>query len=264
MEGEILVVKICWSERRESYSLERRQFRRKIVNCTTFCRKNFFREFANITIANCWKLRSERNHPDDERSTNWFHSSRFYELNKLFKWSNHSLCCCCGLSWVNKPIVGSLSACPSSSSLGWWDVFCLTIISPSDPTKWDGTCGLFDDVKADLRLLSALRHKVISYDNSKMENLFATVVGNTFSANHLLLEVTTVFCVHQHQIQEISHRKLFIYITHRWSEIIAGQKHPDWYAFTYKIRTKLEEKCNSICDSTNLLRELRPLFRTWL
>lgn len=93
-------------------------------------------------------------------------------------WVSHKLPCS-GLSSWNKPTdfsveppfwLSSFWLAPPSSPLCacvadeilFVDDNCLFIRSPSEPTKCDGTCGLFDEVKVDLRPLSAFRHNVIS------------------------------------------------------------------------------------------------------
>ena len=45
----------------------------------------------------------------------------------------------------------------------------------------------------------------------------------------LLFEVSSLFFVHQNQIQVIADRKLFVDIFHGWRQLIAGQEEPNRY-----------------------------------
>lgn len=64
---------------------------------------------------------------------------------------------------------------------------------------------------------------------------FSILISFTPQCNFLLLEISPILRIHQHQIQEISHRKLLINVTHRRCQIITSQEHTNWYAFTYNL-----------------------------
>ena len=55
---------------------------------------------------------------------------------------------------------------------------------------------------------------------------------DAYCRTYMLFKISSVFLISKHEIEEISHRKLLIHISHAWSELITSEEQTNGDGFT--------------------------------